>query len=322
MRIAVGFITVFIGLYLAGPLSLAAQDEPKQPSAEDIVRRVREHYSRLTDYHFEHQLTATVEAPGKETEQAATVDFELAVAGAERFDGDANASIFPISTKRCRMSAHSEHYSMVLVANDEEAVLYVPHLKQFKRAASSMRAIGGPTSATFFLLVNTFPTATLVDAPFEQPQLLREETLRIADREVRCHVVEAQIQRKRRIPEAPDDEGPSKGAATASLMGSGYLLFLGTHGLSEPKAPAGAAPPADAKPQAITMRLWIDQREPFVWKSELREPLAAPDEAQAPRTLVITDRYTKIQTKGPLPDELFRFEIVEGTQEVEKIGQP
>jgi len=290
--------------------------------AADILQRVREQYSSLTDYHFEHQLIAALEAPGKETEQVAKVNFELAVAGAEHFTDDPKAMSFPTGTKRCRMSARSEHHSMLLVANEQEAVLYVPHLKQFKRAPSAMRAIGGPTSATFFLMVNTFPTAMLVDAPFDEPQFLREETLKLADRDVACQVIEAKVERKRPMPAGPGDEAASKREATASLLGSGYLLFLGTHGLSDPKAPVGAAPPAEAEPQPITMRLWVDRRESIVWKSELREPLAASDESQPNRTLVITDRYTKIVTKGPLPDELFRFEIVEGTKEVEKIGEP
>ncbi len=318
MRTAFCFAAILLASSVASRLS--AQDEARQPTGDEILSRVRERYSTMTDYHFEHRLTVSVEQPNKKPEQYLNVDFELAAAGARRSADNPKEVSFPMSLTRCRMSARSGTKTLLLVSDGREAVLYQADLKQFKRAPTALRVIGGPTSATFFLLVNTFPFTTFVDVPFERVEFLRQERHMVGERKVDCHVIEARFHRK---PLGAD--AANKGDSVASLAGSSYLLFLAMHGLTEPsneKARSAEASRMEADAVPLTLLLWVDPEESLVWKSELREPLVAKSDEQPDPTLVITDSFSKIVRKGPLPDELFRFEMAEGDREVEKFGQP
>ena len=319
MRTAFSFAAILLASLAAA--SLAAQDATRQPTGDEILRRVRERYSTMTDYHFEHRLTVSVEQPNEKLKQYLKVDFELAATDARRSADAPEEASFPVSLTRCRMSAHSGTKSLLLVSDGKEAVLYKGELKQYKRAPTALRVIGGPTSATFFLLVNTFPFTSLVDAPFERVQLLRQERYLVGDREVNCDVIEARFQRK-----PLGAGGANRGDSVASLAGSSYLMFLAMHGLTEPvneRAASAEAARMEGDAVPLTMLLWVEPEESLVWKSELREPLVKKeDPQQIHSTLVITDSFRKIVRKGPLPDELFQFKAAEGDREVEKFGQP
>lgn len=315
-----------------------AQPNPGKPDAEAILKKVRETYTNLRGYHFEHTLVVEEIQEGQKPANIAEVTLvtasEMPAGPPREFEGqrpvdewgDAQkAKQVPHNLERCRLEVRYRRGDMVLASDGKTSWMFVGETNEFKKGERFLDVVG-PTAGTMYSVLHFIPLMKFMNESLQSPKIIREEEIDVGHERKACYVLEC-IDKAPLLPLPPGEEPPETLKGRNPLAGAtAVLMHLQIHGLVDFKR-GMYLPPSD-KAELPRMTLWVDAQDSIVWRTRLVEKTqrasfeALEDKAEGePVEVQVTDNFSVAKINARLPDELFQFTPPEDAKEVRQFTQ-